>query len=98
MLELSYLATRGPIRARAPRREVIDRLRRKITVLPLDARATEEAAHRLIKGTTRVNPLELAMLGALEVNGCDELFTLEAAIDWGKWKFKITHVGKRNSR
>ena len=98
LLELSYLAARGPLRARAARRGTLDRLRRKITVLPIDGRAVEQAARRLGKGSEKTPPLVLAMLGAFETNGCDELFTHEAALDPGKWNFKITHIAKHKSK
>lgn len=81
LLELSYLAARAPPRTRAARREVLDRLRRKITVLSIDSRAVDQAGRRLGKGSEKTPPHVLAMLGALESSGCDELFTHETAID-----------------
>ena len=93
LLELSYVAAHGEGRGRAARREVLDRLRRKITVLPIDARAVEHAARRLGKEGSRLSPLVLAMLSTLEVGGCEELFTREVPAQLGKWKFKITRLG-----
>ncbi|MGA3021611.1 MAG: PIN domain-containing protein [Thermoplasmata archaeon] len=98
LLELSYLSARGPPRTRAARRESLDRLRRKITILPIDSRAVEQAGRRLGKGSERTPPHVLAMLGALEANGCDELLTHETTIDQGRWRFKITHVTHRNTK
>lgn len=69
LLELSYLAARGPPKVRVARREALDRLRRKITVLPIDGRAVEQAGRRLGKGSEKTPPHVLAMLGALEANG-----------------------------
>jgi predicted nucleic acid-binding protein len=98
LLELSYLAARAPPRVRVARREALDRLRRKITVLPIDGRAVEQAGRRLGKGSEKTLPHVLAMLGALEANGCDELFTHETAVDPGKWRFKITHLTLHNTK
>jgi predicted nucleic acid-binding protein len=92
LLELGYLAARGSARSQGARRETLDRLRRKITVLPIDGRAVEQAARRLGKGSERTPPHVLAMLGALEANGCDELLTHEVGLDAGKWRFKITRL------
>ncbi len=92
LLELSYLAARGPARCRAARREALGRLRHEITVLPIDGRAVEQAGRRLGKGGERTPPHVLAMLGAFEASGCDELFTHETGIYPGTWRFKVTHV------
>ncbi len=98
LLELSYLAGRGHSGSHTTRRETLDRLRRKISVLPIDARAVEQAGRRIGKGSERTPPHVLAMLGALEANGCDELFTHEAALDSSKWRFKITRVTHRSTK
>jgi predicted nucleic acid-binding protein len=98
LLELGYLAARGPARSHAGRRETLERLRRKLTVLPIDGRAVEQAARRLGKGSERTPPHVLAMLGALEANGCDELLTQEPAVDGGKWRFKITRIAHRGTK
>jgi predicted nucleic acid-binding protein len=98
LLELAYLAARGPSRGHGPRREALERLRRKLTVLPIDGRAIEQAGRHLGKGSERTPPHVLAMLGALEANGCDELFTHEMGIDPGKWRFKISQVSHRRTK
>ncbi|HEY1197703.1 MAG TPA: PIN domain-containing protein [Thermoplasmata archaeon] len=98
LLELSYLTAHGPPRIRVARREALDRLRRKITVLPIDGRAVEQAGRRLGKGSEKTPPHVLAMLGALEASGCDELFTREPAVDPAKWRFRITHVTYRGTK
>ena len=92
LLELYYLASRGPSRSRAGRRASLERLRRKLTVLPVDARAIGQAARRLGKGGEKAAPVILAMLGAFEANGCEELFTHEVGLDAGSWSFKITQI------
>ena len=94
LLELSYLAGRGSARARAARRDVLDRLRRKLTVLPIDSRAVDAVGKRLGKGGEKLPPLVLAALAALEAGGCDELFSREPVEDLGKWRFRFTRIGR----
>jgi predicted nucleic acid-binding protein len=98
ILELSYLAVRAVPRNRVARRRGIDRLRRKITVLPIDSRAVDQATHKLGKGSEKTPPHVLAMLGAFEASGCDELFTYEPVIDPAKWRFKITLINYHSAK
>ena len=92
LLELAILAGRGAAGARSTRREAIARLRRKMTVLPIDARAVEEAArHAARPESAALVPHVLAMLGALEASGCDELITAEAEFG-GKWRFRMSRM------
>lgn len=98
LLELSYVAAHGPTRARARRREVLERLRRKITVLPIDDRAVDQASRRIGKGVETLPPLVLAMLGALEAGGCDELFTRDLGLKAGIWRFKIGRIASSHAK
>ncbi len=98
LLELSLIAGHGPARLQRSRREVLERLRRKITVLPVDARSVELAARRLDRASAPVPPLVLAMLGALESNGCDELFVREPIRAGARWKLKVTRIGGAQSK
>lgn len=92
LLELAFVATRTRAHARR-RRDVLDRLRQKITVLPIDSRGVSRASQHLERGLHEISPLRLSMLGSLESAGCDELFTRENPSSWGKWRFKITRFG-----
>ncbi|MFZ0892759.1 MAG: PIN domain-containing protein [Thermoplasmata archaeon] len=94
LLELGYAAAKGPVRDRVARRAILTRLRRKLTVLPLDDKAVEEANTRLAKGAG-MPPLRLAMLSILEVNGCEELVSSETNPLQGKWRFKQVRFSKR---
>jgi predicted nucleic acid-binding protein len=94
LLELAYLAPRGPARLRAVRRAALSRLRRKLTVLPLDTKAVEEASRRLAKGETVLPALTLAMLSILETSGCEELLTTDRGIPTGKWRFKVSRIAR----
>jgi len=98
MLELVYLAARGPARNRGHRREALDRLRRKVTVLPIDSRAVSEAERRVVKGDTPRSPLLSGMLGALETAGCDELFTTDPQDCGGRWRFDVTRFTRHNPK
>ena len=97
LLELAWVASRIPAHARR-RREALERLRRKITVLPVDARAVDRASHQLVRGGPPVSPLVAAANGALESAGCDELFTREDPRKLGKWAFKVTRVRYSNPK
>lgn len=89
-LELAYLAAHGPPRQRGRRREALGRLRRKLTVLPIDPRAVTEAESNILRGDTPASPLLAGMLGAFEAAGCDELFTADPHECRGRWRFQVT--------
>lgn len=92
LLELALLSAKGPGGARSSRREAIARLRRKMTVLPIDSRAIEEIARRSGRPELAgLSPHVLAMLGALEAGGCEELISGEASFP-GKWRFRTTRM------
>jgi len=92
LLELEYLASRGAARHRGSRRDAVARLRQKITVLPIDARAVESSARHFGKGLEAAPPLVSAMMGALEANGCEELLTHDPLPSLGKWKVRVTRI------
>jgi predicted nucleic acid-binding protein len=95
LLELSYLASRGGTRLRGRRRLTLGRLRRKVTVFPIDSRAIEESARRLARGLAAPTPLTEAMVGALAANGCEELYTAEGGLDLGKVPFKVIRIREK---
>lgn len=92
LLELGLLAGHGPARLQRSRREVLERLRRKLTVLPIDSRSIELVTRRLVRAAEPTPPLVLAMLGALESNGCDELFVRDPVRVSPRWKVKVTRI------
>ncbi|MGB6500080.1 MAG: PIN domain-containing protein [Thermoplasmata archaeon] len=95
LLELAVLAANGPPKTRSHRLAALGRLRRRLTVLPIDSRAVEEAQRRLDRGAAYRSPLTLAMLAALETSGCEELLTDDPRQFEGKWRFKVSKVGKQ---
>ncbi len=97
-LELAYLASHGSPRVRGRRREALGRLRRKLTVLPIDPHAVTEAESCIVRGEGPSSPLLAGMLGALEAAGCDELFTSDPRECRGRWRFQMTRFTRRASK
>lgn len=91
-LELGYLAARGPAKGRRHRQETLERLRRKITVLPIDSRSVDRSLRQLRKGNSAPAPAVLAMLGAFEAAGCDEVLTRSPFPAPGRWSFAVKIV------
>lgn len=98
MLELAYLAGRASPRSRSHRRDAVDRLRRKLTVLPIDQRAVLEAERRVVKGEGPSSTGVAGMLGALETAGCEELFTSDPQECVGRWRFKVTRFTRHTTQ
>jgi predicted nucleic acid-binding protein len=92
LLELSALAARAPAGSRTQRIRGLERLRRRLTVLPIDARAYAEATARLT--ADRPGGLLLwAMYGALQAHGCAELITdTKGKLPGGHWRFKVRRI------
>ncbi len=98
LLELTLIAARGPPAVRRARRATLERLRRRITVLPIDPRAVAEVDAYLGRGGPAVAPLALAMMGSLTARGCDELYTFEVPTFAGRWKLKVTQVADKSTK
>lgn len=92
LLELGFLAATAPARARAGRLGALDKLRQRLTVLPIDARATREASAGILRQGSRIAPTVALMLGALEAAGCEELYTDDARAIAGDWALKVRTV------
>jgi predicted nucleic acid-binding protein len=88
LLELEVRAAAGPTGMRGPRRLAIERLRRKLTVLPVDARAVSEASRHLGVREKSPDPALIGLLGALEANGCDEFYTDRSRLPGAGWRLK----------
>ncbi len=93
LVELGYLSARGTKQAQRARQEALGRLRRRVTVLPLDAKGVDQAVRRLAGDVLELPPLLLASLGALEAAGCEELLTSETGAIRGKWSFRVRKFG-----
>jgi predicted nucleic acid-binding protein len=80
VFELEALARLDPSTGREHRLSALDRLRRKLTILPVDDRAAVLAAGYASKDATHSVPSETwLILGALEANGCSEWVTMPTA-------------------
>src|SRR5271170_3470261 len=90
MLELTVLARRASPKAQHTRRTAVERLRRKLTVLPIDARAISEATRHVSGNPSAEELWRIAEWSALEANGCEELFSRAKPPSGGKWRFKVT--------
>ncbi|HTT16829.1 MAG TPA: PIN domain-containing protein [Thermoplasmata archaeon] len=88
LLELAVLCSRGPAKGRAARLAALDKLRQRLTVLPLDGRAYHAAAAG-IRGGAELSWSTLGMLGALEAAGCEELLTDDPRYGRGGWSFRV---------
>ncbi len=91
MLELAAAAVEGPARTHAGRRAALDRLRRKVTVLPVDRRAVREAALRMVHPIRGTELLRFAEWGTLEGAGCEEMFT-RGGPPHGKWRLRCVKI------
>jgi len=97
MLELAYLTQVGTKRLRAARRDTLVRLRRKLTILPIDQRAFIEASRRVFRGDAPTFAPLSSMLGALAASGCDEFFTSDPSECTGRWGFSVTRFIRHSS-
>jgi len=70
LYELCLLAAQGPKGARPARLTAVQRLRRRMTVLPVTATAVEEAA-RLSMSTPGHRPYEPLIWATAKAAGCD---------------------------
>lgn len=89
LLELAFLTASAPPKARAARLATLDRLRQRLTVLPVDARSVREASLRITRAGGRVAPTVAAMLGALQAAGCEDLLTDDPKSVVGEWGFRV---------
>jgi hypothetical protein len=98
LLELTMLAAAAPRKWRANRLASVARLRQRVTVLPVDTRAIEEVRKRTGSDLLSAPPHVLAMLGALEAGGCEELFTDDPSRIPLEWRFRVSRISGDKSR
>ncbi len=79
LFELEAIGRAGPRHGRNHRRGALDRLRRKLTVLPIDARAVQAAAALSAGRLGSATASEWLMLGAAAAGGCSEWVTTHSA-------------------
>lgn len=99
LFELETIALQGPARRRSERLAALERLRRRITVLPLD-----EASSRAAAALARSNPIGQPpsvwmMLGIFEANDCTSVTTSAAARLGGvRCRPKIINIASIHSK
>ena len=93
LLELAYIAAIGPSKSRTARVAALERLRQRLTVLPIDGRSVREATARVTNGGDKLSPTVSAMFGALRAAGCDELLTGDRRLSGSDWGVRVRVVG-----
>ncbi len=88
IFELELIAG-GVTKARGGQlRSTIDKLRRRLTVLPIDGSAVQAASALSARGVEG-SPLQLLMWGAVEHAGCSEWITTRPNAPKSRWKVKV---------
>ena len=77
LVELGYLAG-GSRRVTATRLNALEKLRHRLTVLPIDSRGAREAIAIVSAARRPLAPSVAVMVGALRAAGCEELITDDA--------------------
>ncbi len=98
LLELTLIASQGGGRSRAARLAALSRLRRRITVLPIDSKAGEGALRWAAGAAGSLSPSTLAMCTTLEANGCEELLTEDPRQIPGRWGFRVSSLNVKQSK
>ena len=89
LLELLAIASLSAPRVRAARQAAVDRLRQKLTVVPIDAAAGTRKFFQQKGPRSASDLIELAVLGAMDSHGCSRWIT-KGARPTGRWKFRVT--------
>lgn len=99
LFELEALARAGGRDGRARRLAALDRLRRKIGVLPIDERASRLAAQLASPSPASAPASAWLVLGALQAAGANELLTTDG-VGWNGVRvgLRITVVRKSSSK
>ena len=92
LLELASIAMRSCGRQRRSRLAALERLRHRLTVLPIDSRAIGAAVGRPTPPGRRLLPLAVAIAGAMEAAGCEEILTDDPRFPEADWSFRVRHV------
>ena len=79
VFELETIARSGPRQGRDHRRAAVDRLRRALTVLPIEARAVQAASALSTGRIQEATSSEWLMFGAATASGCTEWVTTSVA-------------------
>ncbi len=93
MTELAAIAVHGGPRGRRERLQALERLRRRMTVLPIDRRVTELLSQRAAETRTASDLHLNAIMAAFEAAGCSQVLTdNRTSIPHAVWKVKVTSI------
>ena len=92
LLELAYFVPSASRRSRSAGLGALERLRQRLTVLPLDGRSISAASQRITGHAEKVAPTVAAMMGALSAAGCEELLTDDPRSIVGDWGIRVKIV------
>lgn len=99
LFELEALARAGGRDGRARRLAALDRLRHKISVLPVDERASRAAAALAAQSRVSLPASTWLFLGSLQAAGATEVLTTDASgLSGLNGPMKITSVRRRHSK
>ncbi len=95
---LLKMAEAGPKLRRKARREAVRRLRERMTVIPVDDRASRVLEVALTDGALGGSPLSnLHSLCALEASGCDVVYSLGNPRVGRGWRLKPVCLSRYNT-
>jgi predicted nucleic acid-binding protein len=93
MIELSAIAGHGGVRGRKERLQALERLRRRMTVLPIDRRVTELLSQRAPETRTAADLHLNMIMAAFEAAGCSHVLTdSRTPTSHAPWKVKVTSI------
>lgn len=95
LYELEVLARSGPRAGRDRRLAALQRLRRKLTVLPIDERACQTAAIAQAAHPRGGSSVEWLMLGAAKSAGASAWWTVPKEAPGPLEGLEVVHIGKR---
>ncbi|MCI4358256.1 MAG: PIN domain-containing protein [Thermoplasmata archaeon] len=99
LFELETIARTGRAPGRERRLAAIERLRRKLTVLPIEERSARLAAQQAARATLAgASSASWLILGALQAGGCNEWATVREACFPDSSDLKVTVLAPAKSK
>ncbi|HYK94153.1 MAG TPA: PIN domain-containing protein [Thermoplasmata archaeon] len=99
MFELEALARMGPSDGRARRLAALERLRRRLGILPIDERAARLAALLAAQSPGALPASTCLVVGAFQAAGATEMLTTEAShLSGVKLPIRVTIVQRRHPK
>ncbi|MGI0055220.1 MAG: PIN domain-containing protein [Thermoplasmata archaeon] len=99
LLELTAIALSGSPKGRSARLEALGRLRRRLTVLPVDSKAQASLAARGAPSRSAADLLLITTYATLEGAGCAEVLTgAKSSTPPGHWKLKVRRLSNKHTK